>query len=107
MLFMVLQYLNIELPMPGLEIGGEMNMTAGIQVAQLALKHRQNKKQQQRIIVFAGRCNSISHSCPLAFLSLIRSETLSLSLRLTKLYYYLVSVQSNTTKRCWRQLEEN
>ncbi|CAA6673502.1 unnamed protein product [Spirodela intermedia] len=38
----------------GLEIGGEMNITAGIQVAQLALKHRQNKKQQQRIIVFAG-----------------------------------------------------
>jgi len=39
----------------GLEIGGEMNLAAGIQVAQLALKHRQNKKQQQRIIVFAGR----------------------------------------------------
>ncbi|KAH1206277.1 26S proteasome non-ATPase regulatory subunit 4 [Glycine max] len=40
--------------MLGLEIGGEMNLAAGIQVAQLALKHRQNKKQQQRIIVFAG-----------------------------------------------------
>ncbi|OVA19845.1 von Willebrand factor [Macleaya cordata] len=40
--------------MHGLEIGGEMNLSAGIQVAQLALKHRQNKKQQQRIIVFAG-----------------------------------------------------
>ncbi|KAG1361944.1 26S proteasome non-ATPase regulatory subunit 4 [Cocos nucifera] len=40
--------------MHGLEIGDEMNLTAGIQVAQLALKHRQNKKQQQRIIVFAG-----------------------------------------------------
>nr|GMC67732.1 26S proteasome non-ATPase regulatory subunit 4 homolog [Ipomoea batatas] len=38
----------------GLEIGGEMNLAAGIQVAQLALKHRQNKNQQQRIIVFAG-----------------------------------------------------
>ncbi|KAL5181274.1 26S proteasome non-ATPase regulatory subunit 4 [Glycine soja] len=38
----------------GLDIGGEMNLAAGIQVAQLALKHRQNKKQQQRIIVFAG-----------------------------------------------------
>lgn len=32
-----------------------MDLAAGIQVAQLALKHRQNKKQQQRIIVFAGR----------------------------------------------------
>ena len=31
-----------------------MNLAAGIQVAQLALKHRQNKMQQQRIIVFAG-----------------------------------------------------
>lgn len=40
--------------MHGLEIGGEMNLAAGIQVAQLALKHRLNKKQQQRIIVFAG-----------------------------------------------------
>ncbi|GAB4847548.1 proteasome regulatory particle base subunit rpn10 [Ancistrocladus abbreviatus] len=40
--------------MHGLEIGGEMNLAAGIQVAQLALKHRQNKKQIQRIIVFAG-----------------------------------------------------
>ncbi|THU54899.1 hypothetical protein C4D60_Mb11t00910 [Musa balbisiana] len=38
----------------GLVVGGEVNLTAAIQVAQLALKHRQNKKQQQRIIVFAG-----------------------------------------------------
>lgn len=38
----------------GLEVGGEVNLAAGIQVAQLALKHRQNKNQQQRIIVFAG-----------------------------------------------------
>ncbi|KDP29632.1 hypothetical protein JCGZ_18794 [Jatropha curcas] len=40
--------------MHGIEMGGEMNMAAGIQIAQLALKHRQNKNQQQRIIVFAG-----------------------------------------------------
>lgn len=40
--------------MHGLEIGGEMSLAAGIQVAQLALKHRQNKQQQQRIIVFVG-----------------------------------------------------
>ncbi|XP_065850949.1 26S proteasome non-ATPase regulatory subunit 4 homolog isoform X2 [Euphorbia lathyris] len=40
--------------MHDVEIGGEMNMTAAIQIAQLALKHRQNKNQQQRIIVFAG-----------------------------------------------------
>lgn len=40
--------------MHGLDMGGEVNLTAGIQIAQLALKHRQNKNQQQRIIVFAG-----------------------------------------------------
>ncbi|KAK9928490.1 hypothetical protein M0R45_025623 [Rubus argutus] len=38
----------------GLEMGGELNIASAIQVAQLALKHRQNKNQQQRIIVFAG-----------------------------------------------------
>ncbi|XVF67917.1 hypothetical protein PTKIN_Ptkin10aG0160300 [Pterospermum kingtungense] len=37
-----------------LEMGGEMNLAAGIQIAQLALRHRQNKNWQQRIIVFAG-----------------------------------------------------
>lgn len=40
--------------MHGLEVGGEVNLAAGIQVAQLALKHRQNKNQQQRIILFSG-----------------------------------------------------
>lgn len=39
----------------GLEVGGEMSMTSGVQVAQLALKHRQNKHQRQRIVLFAGR----------------------------------------------------
>ena len=38
----------------GIAIGGEINITAGIQVAQLALKHRQNKNQRRRIIVFVG-----------------------------------------------------
>ncbi|KAL8472453.1 hypothetical protein ACS0TY_029610 [Phlomoides rotata] len=40
--------------MHGLQIGGESNFGAAIQIAQLALKHRQNKKQQQRIILFVG-----------------------------------------------------
>ncbi|GLJ38164.1 hypothetical protein SUGI_0776970 [Cryptomeria japonica] len=39
--------------MHGLEVVEEMNLTSGIQVAQLALKHHQNKEQQKRIIVFA------------------------------------------------------
>ncbi|KPV77285.1 uncharacterized protein RHOBADRAFT_9228, partial [Rhodotorula graminis WP1] len=33
---------------------GEADLMTGIQVAQLALKHRQNKNQRQRIVVFAG-----------------------------------------------------
>ncbi|GJN30867.1 hypothetical protein PR202_gb19208 [Eleusine coracana subsp. coracana] len=40
--------------MHGLEVGAEANLAAAIQVAQLALKHRQNKRQQQRIIAFVG-----------------------------------------------------
>jgi len=35
-------------------LGGNLNFLSGMQVAQLALKHRQNKSQQQRIIVFVG-----------------------------------------------------
>lgn len=38
----------------GAKLGGEMSLSTGIQVAQLALKHRQNKNQRQRIIVFVG-----------------------------------------------------
>lgn len=34
---------------------GEFNLTTATQIAQLALKHCQNKNQRQRIIVFAGR----------------------------------------------------
>lgn len=40
--------------MHGLEIGGDANLTSAVQVAHLALKHRQNKHQRQRIILFAG-----------------------------------------------------
>ncbi|KAG2239472.1 hypothetical protein Bca52824_091718 [Brassica carinata] len=38
----------------GLDVGGEINLTAAIQIAHLSLKHRQNKNQRQRIIVFPG-----------------------------------------------------
>uniref|UniRef100_A0A7S3T0F7 26S proteasome regulatory subunit RPN10 n=1 Tax=Strombidinopsis acuminata TaxID=141414 RepID=A0A7S3T0F7_9SPIT len=38
----------------GIKIGGKANLSAGIQVAQLSLKHRQNKNQRQRIILFVG-----------------------------------------------------
>ncbi|KAJ1308431.1 hypothetical protein OPQ81_004136 [Rhizoctonia solani] len=35
-------------------IGGAIDLATGLNVAQLALKHRQNKNQRQRIIVFIG-----------------------------------------------------
>ncbi|KAI9101034.1 hypothetical protein DFS34DRAFT_452085 [Phlyctochytrium arcticum] len=35
-------------------ISGKINLATGVQIAQLALKHRQNKNQRQRIIVFVG-----------------------------------------------------
>jgi len=35
-------------------LGGELDFIGGLQRAQLALKHRQNKNQQQRIIAFVG-----------------------------------------------------
>lgn len=37
-----------------LSIGGTADLLRGIQTAQLALKHRQNKNQKQRIIAFVG-----------------------------------------------------
>lgn len=78
----------------GLEIGGEMNLAAGIQVAQLALKHRQNKKQQQRIIVFAGRFIISHHAC--LFVLLFASSYMLITLT------YVLSVLSNMTKSFWR-----
>ncbi|KAI9001641.1 hypothetical protein BC832DRAFT_533315 [Gaertneriomyces semiglobifer] len=36
------------------QIGGKANFATGVQIAQIALKHRQNKNQKQRIIVFVG-----------------------------------------------------
>jgi len=37
-----------------MKITGGLNFSSGIQVSQLALKHRQNKNQHQRIVVFIG-----------------------------------------------------
>jgi 26S proteasome regulatory subunit N10 len=36
------------------KISGNVDLATGLNVAQLALKHRQNKNQRQRIIVFLG-----------------------------------------------------
>ncbi|KAJ1566080.1 hypothetical protein HK096_002519 [Nowakowskiella sp. JEL0078] len=37
-----------------IKISGNANISTGVQIAQLALKHRQNKTQKQRIVVFVG-----------------------------------------------------
>ena len=50
---------------------GEFNLTTATQIAQLALKHCQNKNQRQRIIVFAGR---YSLSCLFFFFKTIELE---------------------------------
>lgn len=46
-----LQVLNC---MQEVEIETDTNFSASVQIAQLALKHRQNKNQRQRIVIFAG-----------------------------------------------------
>ncbi|KAI9137475.1 hypothetical protein BKA69DRAFT_1110332 [Paraphysoderma sedebokerense] len=40
--------------MHSVKLNGKPNLPTGIQIAQLALKHRQNKNQRQRVIVFVG-----------------------------------------------------
>lgn len=40
--------------MTEIPIEGQANLAQGIQIAQLALKHRQNKVQRQRIVLFVG-----------------------------------------------------
>ncbi|TPX46042.1 hypothetical protein SeMB42_g01300 [Synchytrium endobioticum] len=37
-----------------IKMGGKSNLNTGVQIATLALKHRQNKNQRQRVIVFVG-----------------------------------------------------
>ena len=38
----------------GAKLGGKLMLSTGLQVAGLALTHRQNKSQRQRIVVFVG-----------------------------------------------------
>ena len=40
--------------MTDIVIEGDANISSSVQIAQLALKHRQNKNQRQRIVIFAG-----------------------------------------------------
>lgn len=38
----------------GVKVGGRPKLLSGLLVAQLALKHRQDKHQRQRIVIFVG-----------------------------------------------------
>lgn len=40
--------------MTEIDVEGDSNFTAAVQIAQLALKHRQNKNQRQRIVIFVA-----------------------------------------------------
>ena len=40
--------------MHDLALEGDANLASAVQIAQLALKHRQNKNQRQRIVLFVG-----------------------------------------------------
>lgn len=40
--------------MHGLPLEGECNFLSSVQVAQIVLKHRQNKNQRQRIVIFTA-----------------------------------------------------
>ena len=40
--------------MQQMKIEGEVHMATAVQIAQLALKHRENKNQRQRVVIFIG-----------------------------------------------------
>jgi 26S proteasome regulatory subunit N10 len=40
--------------MQEMKIEGQVNLATAVQIAQLALKHRENKNQRQRVVVFVG-----------------------------------------------------
>ncbi len=40
--------------MQQMRIEGDVNLATAVQIAQLALKHRQNKNQRQRVVIFIG-----------------------------------------------------
>lgn len=40
--------------MQEMKIEGSVNLATAVQIAQLALKHRENKNQRQRVVIFVG-----------------------------------------------------
>merc|ERR1719277_1108313 len=74
------------------KIGGTADLLRGIQTAQLALKHRQNKNQKQRIVAFVGSPIAASEK---------ELETLGKNLKKNNVSLDLVSfgeVEENTAK---------
>ena len=72
----------------GLEVEGESNLASAVQIAQLALKHRQNKNQRQRIVMFVGSpitedkvsCSKVCNSCIVILLPKQRADASTLML---------------------------
>lgn len=48
------EYGKIAVALNAIKLHGDADVVTGINVAQLALKHRQNKNQRQRVVVFVG-----------------------------------------------------
>merc|ERR1719277_2573247 len=74
------------------KVGGKSDLLRGIQTAQLALKHRQNKNQKQRIVAFVGSPIAASEK---------ELETLGKNLKKNNVSLDLVSfgeVEENTPK---------
>merc|ERR1719162_2188607 len=78
--------------LPNVKIGGVADLLRGIQTAQLALKHRQNKNQKQRIVAFVGSPIAATEK---------EMETLGKNLKKNNVSLDLVSfgeVEENTAK---------
>ncbi len=53
--------------MHDVDVDGQANFDSSVQIAQLALKHRQNKNQRQRIVLFMGSPLSETKVCTSGF----------------------------------------
>lgn len=50
--------------MSAIRIEGNVDLSKSAQIAQLALKHRQNKNQRQRVVIFVGSLIAETAVCP-------------------------------------------
>ncbi len=52
--------------MQQMKIEGDVHLSTAVQIAQLALKHRENKNQRQRVVIFIGspiQETKVRHEC--------------------------------------------